>query len=208
MFKDKLKGIVIGVVAVLILTAAVPALASSVTSAIQVTYRNIGVTVNGKSVVTEQEPFIFEGRTYLAVRDIAEAFGMEIRFNEITNTVEITAPQTSQTSPPAQSPPTQASPTPPAQTPPAQTSPTPPVGAATNRQQRPTNPSISRERSMEIAEDWLRQNGITGAWRDGGVSMDFERGRWVWEVEYELGRQEWDFYICVMTGEVVHVDID
>ena len=191
---------IIGIAAI-ILSATV--LAASVTTAIQVTYRNIAVSINGKTIATEQEPFIFEGRTYIAIRDVAEALGVEVRFNEITNTVEINTPQAAQTSPSQTVPPQTA----PSQTKPPRT-PSVPAGAAANRRQRPTDPSITRERAMEIAVDWLRANGITGARRDGGVSMDFERGRWVWEVEYELGRQEWEFYICVMTGEVVYVDID
>ena len=191
----------IAVACLVIALIGVTALASSITTSIQVTYRNIGVSVNGKTVTTEQEPFIFEGRTYLAARDIAGALGMEIRFNEITDTLEITAPQTAQNTTPqnAQNATVHTSP---------QQKPPVPAEAAQDRKQRPANPSITRERAQEIAVEWLNANGITGARRDGGVSMDFERGRWVWEIEYELGRQEWEFYICVMTGEIIYVDID
>ena len=177
-----------GIILAAIITASAPALAASATSAIQVTYRNIKVNIDGRIIVTEREPFIFEGNTYLAAKDIAEAFGCEIRFNESANTLEITSRQTT--------------PTPPTQTPVSS------FGAATNRRQRPTNPSITKERADEIAVEWLRARGHTGTWRDGGIKMDFEYGRWVWELERKINRQEWDFYICVMTGEIVHVDVD
>jgi len=190
MRKERIKGLIAGVVVALLITTTVPALAASVTSAIQVTYRNIRLVVDGRTITTQQEPFIFEGRTYVALRDVAEAFGAQARFNEITDTIEITSRQNTQP------------------TPPQTQTPSVPAGAATNRNERPDNPTITRERAIEIAVAWLSANGITNARRDGGVSMDFERGRWVWEVEYQQGRQEWDFYICVMTGEVVHVDID
>ena len=78
----------------------------------------------------------------------------------------------------------------------------------TNRNQRPTNASITRERAEQIASGWLSQNGITDARRDGGTSMDFEYGRWVWEVEYQNRTHEWDFYIDVNTGEVVNVKVE
>ena len=38
--------------------------------------------------------------------------------------------------------------------------------------------------------------------------MDFERGLWVWEVGYDTRTHEYEFYIDVNTGGVVHVDAE
>ncbi|MDR2167306.1 MAG: hypothetical protein LBE35_05590 [Clostridiales bacterium] len=194
MRKERLKGMVFGIIVTLTLVFAVPAIANTITTTIQVTYRGLCISVNGQTVVPEQEPFIFNGRTFLALRDVAEALGAEVRMNEITNVIEIT---------------TVAGITP--TVPPATTVPpeTLPAGvSATNRNQRPTNPAITREQAEDIAVQWLRGQGITDTRRDGSVVMDFERGRWIWELEHQNRTYEWDFYIDVMTGEIVHTERD
>jgi uncharacterized protein YabE (DUF348 family) len=62
---------------------------------IEAFYNNIKLAIDGKAVELKDtkgkaiEPFIYEGTTYLPVRAIAEALGMEVKFNETTNTVEL-----------------------------------------------------------------------------------------------------------------------
>lgn len=48
---------------------------------IRVMYRNIGIVVNGAEVKTSQEPFIYEGRTYIPLRAVAEAMGADVKWD-------------------------------------------------------------------------------------------------------------------------------
>jgi hypothetical protein len=65
------------------------------TQTIEAFYNNIKISINGKAVELKDaagspvEPFIYNGTTYLPVRAIAEALGMEVKYNETTNTVEL-----------------------------------------------------------------------------------------------------------------------
>ena len=62
----------------------------SITKMIQVTYRNITLWVNGKLIPSEQEPFVYEGRTFVPLRTIAEALDKEVNWNNAENKVLIT----------------------------------------------------------------------------------------------------------------------
>jgi hypothetical protein len=65
------------------------------TQTIEAFYNNIKLSIDGKMVELKDtkgnlvEPFIFEGTTYLPVRAVAEALGMEVKYNETTSTVEL-----------------------------------------------------------------------------------------------------------------------
>jgi hypothetical protein len=65
------------------------------TQTIEAFYNNIKISIDGKAVELKDatgnpvEPFIYNGTTYLPVRAIAEVLGMEVKFNETTNTVEL-----------------------------------------------------------------------------------------------------------------------
>jgi hypothetical protein len=65
------------------------------TQTIEAFYNNIKISIDGKAIELKNatgspvEPFIYNGTTYLPVRAIAEALGMEVKFNETTNTVEL-----------------------------------------------------------------------------------------------------------------------
>jgi hypothetical protein len=66
------------------------------TQAIEVFFNNIKVSLNGEVLELNDatgnpvQPFIYAGSTYLPVRAVSEALGMEVKFNETTNTVELT----------------------------------------------------------------------------------------------------------------------
>ena len=68
------------------------------------------------------------------------------------------------------------------------------------RQGGPANPPISAQRAVELAGEHLASIGVTHAWFDY-VYMDRERGRWVWSVEFDSHRGDYEFYIDVNTGE-------
>ena len=100
----------------------------------------------------------------------------------------------------------------PAQTPaPVVQQPAQPPATTSNRNTRPTNPAISRDRAIEIAHAELARHGLTGTFRS--VSMDWERGQWVWEVELRTNsanrwQREFEVYVNVNTGAVVHTEFD
>ena len=48
---------------------------------ISVIYQNIRVTVDDKELITSNEPFIYNGTTYLPVRDVAEAVGKKVSWD-------------------------------------------------------------------------------------------------------------------------------
>lgn len=56
---------------------------------IQVAYRNIKIQVDGKQIVSEQEPFIYQGHTYVPLRTIGNIFNKKVEWNNTKNLVEI-----------------------------------------------------------------------------------------------------------------------
>jgi hypothetical protein len=61
----------------------------NIVKTIQVTYRNISIQVNGKMVPSEQEPFIYQGRTFVPLRTIGEALGKTVEWDNGKNQVVI-----------------------------------------------------------------------------------------------------------------------
>jgi plastocyanin len=62
----------------------------AITKSIQVTYKNITIKVNGKLVSSEQEPFIYGGRTFVPLRTIGEALNKKVDWDNQNNQVVIT----------------------------------------------------------------------------------------------------------------------
>ena len=89
---------IIGVALVLVLAAAVPALASNGWVQKSLEYRNIKITLNGKTLTPTDvngnviEPFIIDGTTYLPVRGISNALGLEVDWDDATSTVILKDP--------------------------------------------------------------------------------------------------------------------
>jgi predicted house-cleaning noncanonical NTP pyrophosphatase (MazG superfamily) len=86
-----LKQFIVGLIVGVMLMSAVFA----GTQTIEVFFNNIKISIDGKAVELKDatgnpvEPFIYNGTTYLPVRAIGEALGMEVKFNETANTVEL-----------------------------------------------------------------------------------------------------------------------
>lgn len=164
-------------------------------------FNNIRIAVNGVPVVTEFDPFVFDGRTYLPVRDVAHAVGFEVTWEAATSTVHLTQPVAVATpNYPAHVPANV-----PAQSPPPPTS--APASANHSQNHRPSNPAISLQHAIEIAQEDLVRRGIPATFHsDSG--MEWERGQWVWELEFRAthaprGRHVIEFYINVDTGVIV-----
>ncbi|MCL2235327.1 MAG: stalk domain-containing protein [Defluviitaleaceae bacterium] len=202
--KERLKGAVIGGLLVGVVAIAVPAVARVAQENITVNFRNIGVAVDGVMVQLENQPFIFDGRTYLPTRDVAEAVGFDVTWDEATSVVHLTSREIPVVSP---SYPTHIA---------------PPVtqgnqgggGQSSQQGHRPQNPAVSMDEAIRIAYADLAQRGMTGAVHHGDSGMDWERGQWVWELTFRSdpnlrGRgYDIEFYINVETGAVVKFEWD
>jgi Copper amine oxidase N-terminal domain. len=106
--KLNIKSFVSGFLVCAILVVPMSIYADNITKTIEVVMGGIGVTFNGHEVKSDTEPLIYSGRTYLPVRTIAETLGIEVKWNETTNTVELgnlnSNTQTSTTSTPTPTP--------------------------------------------------------------------------------------------------------
>jgi len=83
------------------------------------------------------------------------------------------------------------------------------VGIVFPQSNRPVNPAISLERAIEIASADLSARGISATFhRHSG--MDWERGQWVWELEFRPNNQRGviEYYINVHTGAIVKFEWD
>ncbi len=95
--KERTKGFIAGMlVSVLLLGVVGTAAATSAVRQAALNYADIKVTVDGKTVTPRDvngkavEPFIIDGTTYLPVRGIATALGMNVTWDQKTHTVAIT----------------------------------------------------------------------------------------------------------------------
>jgi len=88
-FNEKAKHITCGVVMGTMLATAVPATAAQITKSISVAYNNIKIVVDGQQVSTDKnnEPFIYNGTTYLPIRAVGQAVGKQVSWDGRTNTV-------------------------------------------------------------------------------------------------------------------------
>lgn len=88
----------------------VPATASPLSKTAELIYGDIRITLNGTTVIPKDangkavEPFTIDGTTYLPVRAIGNALGLDIKWNDITKTIEITDSQITPTHKPAPTP--------------------------------------------------------------------------------------------------------
>ena len=73
--------------------------AGTKTKTATLTYSNINVTIDGKQVELKDknEPFVIDGTTYLPVRAIGEALGLDVAWDGETSTVALTTKSASTT---------------------------------------------------------------------------------------------------------------
>jgi outer membrane protein assembly factor BamB len=85
---DKMKKYLVWLlITVLVVSIATVALASFTDTEIQVSFRNIKIIHNGKTIQTNLEPFIYNGHVYLPIRDISQLFSVPVAWDQDNNTV-------------------------------------------------------------------------------------------------------------------------
>lgn len=89
--KKRIITLVFALALIFSLAVTVSAVTNKITA--ELTYRDIKITVNGTAIQPNDangksvEPFIIDGTTYLPVRAVAEALGLDVDWNPATNTV-------------------------------------------------------------------------------------------------------------------------
>lgn len=95
MFKERLKGFILGVACTSIVVSAATAFADPVSKGITAVYNDIKIFVDGNLVKPTDaggksvEPFAYEGTTYLPVRAVAQALNQPVSWYGSTNSVYI-----------------------------------------------------------------------------------------------------------------------
>ena len=93
----KKRNLILIVIAVLCLNA-ICAYATVGTRTAELLYENIKIVLDGKELVPADangnpvEPFVIDGTTYLPVRGISSALGLNVGWNDQTKTVELSTP--------------------------------------------------------------------------------------------------------------------
>lgn len=94
------------ITALLLVASIGPAAATVGSKAVNLIYSNISLTLDGETVRYENgevvEPFGIDGTTYLPIRAIATALGLEVEWDGATNTVVLKHPSTVNPSQPSQ----------------------------------------------------------------------------------------------------------
>jgi len=94
--KDKLKGIFLGMVMGALIVPTVSATIATVNK--DLFYNDIKISLNGEMIESKDasgnkvEPFIIEGTTYLPVRAVGNALGLNVEWDEISKTVLLNDP--------------------------------------------------------------------------------------------------------------------
>lgn len=103
--KNQWKSFICGMFVALLLIGSVGTAAATVgTKTAQLSYNNIKVTLDGTSVNlldangNPVEPFIIDGTTYLPIRAISNAFGLDVGWDGTTQTVILNHPSAAQPS--------------------------------------------------------------------------------------------------------------
>lgn len=105
--KNQFKGFISGMLVTLLLVGSIGTAAATVgTKTAQLNYNNIKVTLDGVNVNlvdgggNPAEPFIIDGTTYLPIRAISNAFGLDVSWDGATQTVILSRPTGAQPSQP------------------------------------------------------------------------------------------------------------
>lgn len=93
--KKSVKIIALTVVAILVVSC-FAVLGANISKQVDIYYRNIKININGtehnptNAQGETVEPFIYDGTTYLPVRAVADALGMDVAWDDATSTVTLT----------------------------------------------------------------------------------------------------------------------
>ena len=159
-----------------------PAIGGVRQQSITANFNNIRIAVNGMLVNTEFDPFVFGGRTYLPVRDVADAMGFDVTWEAATSTVHLTV-RTGGGS---------ATPNYPAHVPNVPATPQTPQQPPTTNAGGPVN----QQQAIDLARAHLNTIGRgNAAFRYAYADVD--NGRPVWSIEFAGGLE---FYVCRNTG--------
>lgn len=92
--KKSIKGFVVGLVAGLVISCICVGAFQGVVQK-ELSYNDVKITLNGQTITPTDangnvvEPFIIDGTTYLPVRAIANALGLDVKWDGETNTVKL-----------------------------------------------------------------------------------------------------------------------
>lgn len=96
MRKRNVKSFIGGMVVMLLILSLIGTVAAATTSkSAQLVYKDIKITLNGNMITPKDangntvEPFIINGTTYLPVRAVGEALGLDVQWDGTTNTVKL-----------------------------------------------------------------------------------------------------------------------
>jgi predicted secreted protein len=81
-------------VSLLVFGLAIGASAATATQTIEVNYRDIAVQVNGQPVASDVEPFIYQDRTFVPIRFVAQSLGKMVTWDQEKAQVRIAEPLT------------------------------------------------------------------------------------------------------------------
>ena len=90
--KNRLQGLILGILIGALVTSGI-VFAEQITQTAQLFYNDIKININGSKVLPKDangnyvEPFIINGTTYLPVRAVANALGIQVDWDDNTNTV-------------------------------------------------------------------------------------------------------------------------
>ncbi|CAN7747491.1 stalk domain-containing protein [Paenibacillus sp. LjRoot56] len=87
--RKELKGMGIGFVLISLLVGG-SALAAGYKSTIEVLFNNVNLTVNGKKVASDN--ILYNGTTYIPLRDVADLLGKKVGWDQASNTASINDP--------------------------------------------------------------------------------------------------------------------
>lgn len=85
--KSNIKFLTIGLIIGVLLTMTTPVLAESIVKQIDVIFNNVNVNVNGEEL--EADNILYNGTTYIPIRDVAEILDKDVIWNQETMTVTV-----------------------------------------------------------------------------------------------------------------------
>lgn len=87
-FTQRIKDIMLGALMATMILGAVPLAVAAVTQTnLSVSYQDIKVYLDGSRLSLTEEPFVYNGTTFLPIRSVAEAVGKEVTWEASTNSV-------------------------------------------------------------------------------------------------------------------------